>query len=92
MGAKLGSAKAPGDWALGWTYRDIGADSEIGTFSDSDFGGGGTDVSGHVLQGEYAVSKKIGLGATVFVNQVDRFQGAEHDHRRLQLDVQFKFE
>lgn len=92
LGVKLGSAKAPGDWALNWTYRDIGADSEIGTFSDSDFGGGGTDVSGHVLKGVYAVSARIGLGATFFVNRVDRFQGDEHDYRRLQLDVEFKFE
>ncbi len=75
-----------------WTYMDIEADSVIGTFSDSDFGGGGTDSDGHILKARYAVSRKISLGGTLFLNNVDRFQGTEHDYNRLQLDVEFKFD
>jgi hypothetical protein len=91
IGAKLGSAKQKGQSEFSWTYMDIEADSVIGTFSDSDFGGGGTDSDGHMLKGKYAVSEKIFLGGTLFLNSVDRFQGTEHDYNRLQLDIEFKF-
>ena len=91
VGAKIGSAKAKGDMQFSWTYQDIEADSVIGTFNDSDFGGGGTDASGHIFKGKYAVSKSISLAGTYFVNEIDRFQGTEHDFNRFQLDVQFSF-
>lgn len=91
VGAKVGSAKADGDMEFSWTYQDIEADAVIGTFNDSDFGGGGTDSDGHLIKAKYAVSKKIFLGGTLFLNNVDRFQGTEHDYSRLQLDVEFKF-
>jgi len=92
LGAKIGSAKAKGASEYSWTYQDIEADSVIGTFNDSDFGGGGTDSDGHLLKAKYAVSDKIFLGGTLFINNVDRFQGTEHDYSRLQLDVEFKFD
>ncbi len=91
IGAKVGSAKADGDMEFSWTFQDIEADSVIGTYNDSDFGGGGTDSDGHMLKAKYAVSKKIFVGGTLFLNNVDRFQGTEHDYNRLQLDVEFKF-
>ena len=92
VGAKIGSAKSDGAMEFSWTYQDIEADAVIGTFNDSDFGGGGTDSDGHLLKAKYAVSKKIILGGTLFLNNVDRFQGTEHDYSRLQLDVEFKFD
>lgn len=91
IGAKLGSAKDKGEKEFSWTYQDIEADAVIGTFNDSDFGGGGTDASGHILKAKYAVSRQIALSGTFFVNEVDRFQGTEHDYDRFQLDVQFSF-
>ncbi len=91
VGAKIGSAKAKGDMEFSWTYQDIEADAVIGTFNDSDFGGGGTDATGHLLKGKYAVSKSISLAGTYFINEIDRFQGTEHDFNRFQLDVQFSF-
>lgn len=92
VGAKVGSAKNDGEVEFSWTYQDIEADAVIGTFNDSDFGGGGTDSDGHILKAKYAISKKIALGGTLFLNSVDRFQGTEHDYNRLQLDVEFKFD
>ncbi|NNL63960.1 MAG: hypothetical protein HKO69_09135 [Woeseiaceae bacterium] len=92
FGAKVGSAKSAGQSEFSWTYQDIEADSVIGTFNDSDFGGGGTDADGHLLKAKYAYSKRIFLGGTLFINNVDRFQGTEHDYSRLQLDVEFKFD
>ncbi len=92
VGAKLGSASKQGQTEFSWTYQDIEADAVIGTFSDSDFGGGGTDSDGHMLKAKYAWSDKISLGGTLFLNNVDRFQGSEHDYKRLQLDIEFKFD
>lgn len=91
IGAKIGSAKSDGMAEFSWTYQDIQADAVVGTFNGSDFGGGGTDSDGHLLKAKYAISKKIILGGTLFVNKVDRFQGNEHDYNRVQLDVEFKF-
>lgn len=91
FGVKLGSAKKQGSSEYSWTYQDIEADSVIGTYNDSDFGGGGTDASGHILKGKYLLRDKISLGGTLFINDVDRFQGTEHDYTRLQLDIEFKF-
>jgi hypothetical protein len=92
FGAKIGSAKKQGTQQFSWTYQDVEADAVIGTFNDSDFGGGGTDSDGHLIKYKYMLRDKISLGATLMINQVDRFQGVEHDYNRLQLDVEFKFD
>ncbi len=63
----------------------------IGTFNDSDFGGGGTDSSGHMIKYKYMLRDAISLGGTLFINEIDRFQGVEHDFNRLQIDLEFKF-
>ncbi len=93
IGAKIGSTKAKGKMQFSWTYQDIEADSVIGTFNDSDFGGGGTDSRGHMIKGKYMLTDKINVGGTIFINQIDGFQGGlERDFDRLQLDLEFKFE
>lgn len=91
FGVKLGNAKKQGESQYSWTYQDIEADSVIGTFNDSDYGGGGTDSEGHILKAKFGYSDKIFLGGTLFINEVDGFQGVEHDYSRIQLDVEFKF-
>ena len=91
FGAKLGSAKKQGSQQVSYTYQDIEADAVIGTFNDSDFGGGGTDSSGHMLKYKYMLRDSISLGGTLFVNEIDRFQGVEHDFNRVQIDLEFKF-
>ena len=91
FGAKLGSAKKQGAQEVSYTYQDIEADSVIGTFNDSDFGGGGTDSSGHMIKYKYMLRDAISLGGTLFINEIDRFQGVEHDFNRLQIDLEFKF-
>ena len=90
-GAKFGSAKKQGSQQFSYTYQDIEADAVIGTFNDSDFGGGGTDASGHMIKYKYMLRDTISLGGTLFINKIDRFQGTEHDFDRLQIDVEFKF-
>ncbi|MDX1507559.1 MAG: putative porin [Woeseiaceae bacterium] len=91
FGAKLGAAKNKGEWEASWTYQDIEADAVIGTFNDSDFGGGGTDSEGHMIKAKYALGKNVALGSTFFLNKIDEFQGTETDFNRIQLDLEFKF-
>jgi hypothetical protein len=92
FGAKIGSAHDEGDMEFSWTYMNIGADAVVGTFDDSDFGGGGTDHSGHMIKAKYVYSRNIAFAASGFVNRVNRFTGTEHDYYRIQLDLEFKFE
>lgn len=91
-GAKIGAAKAKGSMEFSWTYQDIDADAVIGTFNDSDFGGGGTDARGHIFKAKYAVAKNIYLGGTYFSNVINRFSLPEEDYDRVQIDIEFKFE
>ena len=91
LGVKLGSARADGEMEFGWTYQDIEADATIGTFTDSDFGAGGTDADGHIIKAKYAFSRNIFLGGTFFVNDRDVAQGAGVDYNRVQIDLEFKF-
>jgi len=90
-GVRLGSAKDIGQWQISWAYHDIEADALIGTFNDSDFGGGGTDATGHIFKGRYVISKKFYAGGTLFINKINPFSMPEEDYERLQLDVVYKF-
>ncbi len=91
FGAKVGSAKEKGEMDFTWTYQDLEADSVIGTFADSDFGGGGTDSDGHILKAKYAFGNNMFLGGTFFVNKKDRAQGNGVDYNRVQIDFEVKF-
>jgi hypothetical protein len=92
VGVRLGRAKKRGSMDFAWTYQDIEADAVIGAFNDSDFGGGGTDASGHILEANFMLRERIALAATLYLNEVGAFQAAERDYRRLQLDVEFTFD
>ena len=91
FGFVMGSAKEQGDYEFGLSYQDTEADAIIGTYADSDFGGGGTDVSGLLFKGKYALRKNVALGLTLIDAKADEFAGNEHDYTRYQLDVEFKF-
>ncbi len=89
-GVQLGAAKAKGSWEASYTFQDLEADAVFGLWTDSDFGGGGTDNSGHVLRGAYALSDKTNMAFTYFINQALESTGGI-DYDRLQLDVNFKY-
>ena len=91
FGAQLGKAKASGSWQGSLAYQDIEADALIAIFTDSDFGGGGTDATGFILKARYALADNWALAGTFFLNEVEENIGNEHDYKRLQLDVEFKF-
>ena len=91
FGFEVGKAKGPRTWQVSWAYQDIGADAVIGAFNDSDFGGGGTDATGHLIKGKYILAERWILGGTLIVTKVEKNAGSEHDYSRLQLDIEFKF-
>jgi hypothetical protein len=91
VGAKIGEVKDKGTMAFSWTYMDIEADSVIAAFNDSDFAGALTNSSGHLIEIEYGLATNIALGATFYINRLQRIIGAEHDYNRMQLDIELKF-
>jgi hypothetical protein len=90
-GYALGVKVKQNAWSAGWAYQDLEADAVIGTFTDSDFIGGGTDGKGHILQAGYSLTKSIGLKGTLFLNDRNVDFGAEEDFKRLMLDISFKY-
>jgi hypothetical protein len=91
FGARYGSAKARGTWDLGWFYEKLEADATVGLLTDSDFGGGGTDVKGHAFSGTYAFNDNWNFKLTYFLNEIDLASGNPRDFDRLMLDLNFKY-
>lgn len=91
VGAKLGKAAAPGSWEMRYLYKEIEQDAVFGTFTDSDFGGGGTDSEGHEINLVYQLARNWRLAASLFFNDVDVEAKPTEDYTRVQLDTIFKF-
>ena len=91
LGLKLGKASHPRTWEFGYTYQDVEADSVLGLWSDSDFGGGDTDTKGHIFKGAWEPNKNWKVGFTYFVNETGLDLGGGDDYNRLQLDWAYKF-
>ncbi len=88
VGTKLLDAEKPGDMEFGYSYRELQADAVLGTYSDSDFIGGGTNGKGHQFGVKYKVAKNMDAGLTYFLND----KGDDDDRfDRVQFDLKFKF-
>ncbi len=90
-GFKIGKASDLGSWEFRYLYKKVEQDAVFGTFTDSDFGGGGTDVEGHEINLAYQLAKNWQMAASYFINDVDVNKKPKEDYQRLQLDVIFKF-
>ncbi len=90
-GLLVGGAKAKGTWEASYAYQDLEADAVLALLTDSDFGGGGTDNSGHVLRGAYALGDRWNLAFSYFINTINENAGNKQDYDRLQLDMNFKY-
>ena len=90
-GCKLGKAKTPGSWELGYNYRELEADCVIGALTDSDFNGGGTGGQGHKFSAKYQVNKAAQLACTYFLTNDISDASSEDGYKRLQLDFIVKF-
>ena len=91
VGASFGQVAKRGDWRFGYAYQDLEADAVIGTFTDSDFAGGGTDGKGHVVELNYGFRDRLVFGLKYFLNERGAATGNEHDYNRLQADVVFNY-
>jgi hypothetical protein len=102
---KFGKAKELGTFDIGLGFRQIGADAVVGAFNDSDFGGGGSDVSGLIISVGVGLGKNASLGITFMdcktkvgknhddvTNLVD-YEAFDKDLRynRFQFDLKIKF-
>ncbi len=91
-GFKLNKCKKPGSWQLKYNWRRVEQDSVYGAFTDSDFGGGGTNAKGHEIGFAYQLARNTTLGSTLFINRIGLEEdGAGHDYTRWQMDVKYKF-
>lgn len=91
LGASFGEVTGPRTWRIGYAYQDLEADAVVGTFTDSDFAGGGTDGKGHVVELNYGLRDRLVLGLKLFSNERGADSGNEHDFDRLQADVSFNY-
>jgi hypothetical protein len=92
MGTTLNKCKAPGSWEFSYDYRDLEKDAVVGTFSDSDFIGGGTNGKGHRFGVTYQLAKNTQAGVSYFMNDKYNTTTKDYDnYNRLQMDVMVKF-
>lgn len=78
-----------GDWAAFLGYRYVESDAVMDAFTDSDFGGGGTNVKGFTIGSVYALSPSVRLGARWMSS--DQVDGPTLKSDVLQIDINAKF-
>jgi hypothetical protein len=69
LGASLGEVTGPRTWRVGYVYQDLEADAVVATFTDSDWAGGGTDATGHVVEFNYGFRERLVFGLRYFLNE-----------------------
>jgi hypothetical protein len=88
-GVSLGDPGKPKGWRARYTYRQVGSDAVFGTFSDSDFGGGGTGTWGHLIDGSFTLNEHLSFLLTLFISRID--DGDDTRYHRIQLDMLVKY-
>ncbi len=91
FGFRLGRISDKGSWDLRYAYQNLEKDATFALVADSDFGGGGTDVRGHVVRANYAIDKNWSTGFIYINSENDLASGKPQDFERLQLDILFRF-
>jgi hypothetical protein len=78
-----------GDWQASLGYRYVESDAVVDAFTDSDFGGGGTNVKGFTLSGTMALSKAVRCSLRWM--SADEVAGPPLSSDILQVDLNAKF-
>lgn len=101
LGLTLGKLVKKGDWQASYAYKYVGANSVVGAFNDSDFGGynyGGANKEGNVIKLGYNLTDYLTLNGACFlvrpITQRDTTaNGMQVDQsvRRFQIDMTYKF-
>jgi len=78
--------EVPRDWQVSMAYRYLGSDAVVDAFTDSDFGGGGTNLKGYILGWQYALDRNAVVGLRwLSADQIDSF--APGSNLKFSLDV-----
>jgi len=106
LGLTLGKLQKKGDLQGSYQYKYIGANSVVGAFNDSDFGGynyGGTDKQGSVIKLGYNLTDYLTLNGSCYIvrpitirnggGTTPTTNGMQADQSvdRFQLDMTYKF-
>jgi Putative porin len=78
-----------GDWQAGIGYRYVESDALVDAFTDSDFGGGSTNVRGFSLGCQMALSPAVKVGLRWLSS--DEIAGPKLSSDTLQIDINTKF-
>ncbi len=78
-----------GDWQAAFGYRYVESDAVVDGFTDSDFGGGGTNVEGFTLGGNFALTSALRLGLRWMSS--DEIAGPPLSSDVLLFDINAKF-
>jgi opacity protein-like surface antigen len=78
-----------GDWVASLGYRYVESDAVLDGFTDSDFGGGGTNLKGLTLGAAYALSPNVRIGARWM--SADEIDGPPLSTDTLQFDINARF-
>lgn len=78
-----------GDWNAFLGYRYVESDAVVDGFTDSDFGGGGTNMKGFSIGGNMALTRDVRLGVRWM--SADEIAGPEFKCDTLQFDINAKF-
>ena len=81
--------KKRGDWLLYTGYRWIGSDAVVDGFTDSDFGGGGTNMQGFTVGGFYSLSENVYLGLRWMGS--DSIAGPQYNTNIFYAEINSKF-
>jgi hypothetical protein len=78
--------KNPRDWQISAAYRFLGSDAVVDAFTDSDFGGGGTNMKGYTLGVQYGIDNNASIGLRLLsADSIDSF--TMNPAHRFSLDV-----
>lgn len=89
VGVKLGRARAPGSFEVGYQYRRLEKYCTVEPFAENSDTGDGTDVAAHIPYIRYVISKNFDLKAQVAL--VERGLDDGHDLNTFKLDFSAKF-
>jgi hypothetical protein len=81
--------EAFGDWQASFGYRYVESDAVVDGFTDSDFGGGGTNVQGFTIGGSMALSPLVRIALTWMSS--NEIAGPPLSQDTLQFDINAKF-
>jgi len=91
VGVKVGNAALDRrwNWNASLSYRNVESDAVVDGFTDSDFGGGGTNLKGFSLAGAVALSPRVWLGVRWM--SANSIAGPTFKNDVFQFDINAKF-